>query len=182
MGRTSGEPVLRLHPERRSPLIAIPALAAGPVLLLAGILDPSVTALIVGFGATAFAARSLVILNCGVTEAWPDGLTNRLAGRQAEVAWERVVRFVVVPTLFGRLVQAEERDGARISLAAPRSGLIMRSPGFGDQLNELTRMPGGGREPVPVQAPEPAQAVVAHLVQSALALGFMGALAMALLD
>ncbi|MFI0451120.1 hypothetical protein [Actinomadura sp. 6N118] len=174
--------MLRLRPEWRSPFIALPALAAGPVLLLAGVLDPSATALITGFGATAGAVRSMVILNRGVTEAWPDGLTNRLAGRQAEVTWERVVRLVVVPTVFGRLVQAEERDGARISLAAPRSGLIMRSPGFRDQLDELTRMPGGGREPVPVHTPEPAQAVVAYLVQTALALGFIGAIAIALLN
>ncbi|GAA2603323.1 hypothetical protein SMC26_03480 [Actinomadura fulvescens] len=181
MGRTSAEPVLRLRPRWRSPVIVFPALAAGPALLLAGVVEPSATALFSGFAATAVAARNLVILRRGVTEAWPDGLTNRLAGRQAEVAWEGVVRLVVVPTLFGRLVQAEERDGARISLAAPRSGLVMHSPGFGERLDELTRMPGGGRAPVPVHTPALGRIVVAYLVQTTLALAFVGAVIVALL-
>ncbi|MFG2005815.1 hypothetical protein ACGFNU_42370 [Spirillospora sp. NPDC048911] len=174
--------MLRLRPEWRGPLTAAPVLAAGPLLLLAGILTTSPVALFIGLGATAVAVRSLVILKRGVTEAWPDGLTNRLAGRQAEVAWERVVRFVVMPTLVGRLVQAEEIDGARISLAAPRSGLVLRSPGFDEQLDELRRMPGGNREPVLVHSPAPVRAAVAYAAQAVLALGFIGAIAMALFD
>ncbi|XVQ14632.1 hypothetical protein ACQP1W_19500 [Spirillospora sp. CA-255316] len=175
--RIGGGPVLRLRPRGRHVLLAVPPAVAGPALVCAGAWLPSSTLLLVGIGLTGVLLRSALILYGGLTEAWPDGLSNRLVGSAAETPWERVEGLVVTRTLFGRSVQVEERDGARISLAAPRSGLLLRSPAFAADLERLRRMPGGGRRPVPVRFAASAPVIV---VQGALMAGFLGAMLLAL--
>nr|BFE38742.1 hypothetical protein GCM10010200_109930 [Actinomadura rugatobispora] len=168
---------MRLRPRGRHVLLAVPPALAGPALVCAGAWMPSSTLLLVGLGLSGALLRSALILCGGLTEAWPDGLSNRLVGRAAETPWERVDALVVTRSLFGRSVQVEERDGARISLAAPRNGLLLRSPGFDADLERLRRMPGGGRRPVPVRLAASAPAIV---VQGVLMAGFLGAMLLAL--
>ncbi|GAA1537208.1 hypothetical protein GCM10009678_19570 [Actinomadura kijaniata] len=176
MNGTSG--ALRLRPNGRSPLIVVPVLITGPALLLVGWTQPSATASLVGFGMTIYALRNLLILYQGRLEVWPDGLVNRLAGQRAEVTWERADRLLVIRTLFGRYAQLEERGGPRVSLAAPRTSLIMHTPRFDAVLNDLSRMPGGCRSPVPVHRTVPLPAIT---VQGILVLSVVGAVVVAVL-
>lgn len=66
----------------------------------------------------------------GRTEAGPEGLRNRLVMRTRTRAWHDIAMLVVVPTLFGRIVQVVGTDRKRFSLAAPRDGLLARGPGL----------------------------------------------------
>jgi hypothetical protein len=95
--------------------------------------------------------RAMLIVIRGYVEAWPDGLYSRLTLRPVPLVWERIDRLEVVPTLFGRFVQVVEREGSRISLGAPRSGLFVRGAGFAHALDRLQAVPGGGRQPLPVR-------------------------------
>ncbi|MFC9972638.1 hypothetical protein ACFVH6_17295 [Spirillospora sp. NPDC127200] len=169
---------LRLRPRRRGVHTVVPTLLAGPALLLIGWTQPSATACLVGCGMSLYALRSLLILQRGYTEAWPDGLVNQLAGHRAEAAWERASRLIVVRTLFGRYVQSEGHDGGRISLAAPRTGLLVHTPDFDAALSALSRMPGGRRAEVPIETETALPAVV---VQSVLVVGFLSAVVVAVL-
>lgn len=171
-------PGLSLRPRWRPALITLPVLAAGPLLLVIGVQQPSLTALAAGLGLTAYAVRNAVMVLRGFTEVWPDGLYNQLAAYPAEVSWERVERLVVMRTLFGRYVQVEERDGQRISLAAPRSGLITRSPNFDAHLNVIGAMPGGARPPIPAQR---AQQITMIVSQAVLTLAICAAVVAAVL-
>ncbi|WP_067477148.1 hypothetical protein [Actinomadura hibisca] len=171
-------PRLRLHPERRSLAIIAPTLLTGPALLLIGWTQPSATACLVGCGMSLYTLRGLLILQRAYTEAWPDGLVNQLAGNQAEAAWEHTTRLIVMQTLFGRYVQLEKRSGERISLAAPRTGLLLHTPDFDATLLTLSQMPGGSRTTIPIQTETVLPAVV---VQSVLVVGFLSAVLVAVL-
>ncbi|MBO2454531.1 hypothetical protein J4573_46110 [Actinomadura barringtoniae] len=156
--------VVSLRPRWRTALITLPVLAAGPLLLVIGVQQPSLTAFAAGIGLTGYAVRNAMMVLRGFTEVWPDGLYNQLAAYPAEVAWERVERLIVMRTLFGRYVQVEERDGQRISLAAPRSGLITRTPDFDAHLTTIGAMPGGSRPPIPAQRTQPIPMIVSQAV------------------
>ncbi|MFD0692038.1 hypothetical protein [Actinomadura fibrosa] len=155
---------LRLAPSRRPFVQVVLLTAVGPVLGVAAEVLRVQTAgrnadahaigtilVFVGAVVTLVCVRSLAITVRGFTEVWPDGLYNRLVGRVARVTWEQAERFEVVPTPFGRFVQVVIDDGARISLAAPRAGLLIRSDEFDRRLSDLCSRPGGGRAPVAVR-------------------------------
>ncbi|MEU5880414.1 hypothetical protein [Spirillospora sp. NPDC047279] len=178
MSLSAEGPVLRLRPERRSALVTVPVLLAGPALLVVGAAQPSSTALLVGLGLTGYTLRDLVIMAWGFTEGWPDCLRNRLAEGRTEVAWETVERLVIMHGLFGRHVRMEARNADRVSLAAPRTGLITRSPDFDAELLALRAMPGGNRGPLHVQTAASAPLIA---VQVLLLLGFVGAVLIAVL-
>jgi hypothetical protein len=105
----------------------------------------SATGLYVGFALTLYALRNLLLIQYGTTALWPDGLENRLVGATASVPWEQVQRLIVVPTMFGRFLQIEMSCGSRITLAAPRSGLLARAGDFDRDLDLIRQAPGGGR-------------------------------------
>jgi hypothetical protein len=178
MDKPTAEPGLSLRPRWRPAAITLPVLVAGPVLLVVGVAQPSITALAAGLGLTAYAVRNALMVLRGFTEVWPDGLYNQLAGYPAEVVWERVERLVVMRTLFGRYVQVEQRNGERISLAAPRSGLITRSPDFDAHLTVISGMPGGNRPPIPARRGQPVTMIFS---QALLTLGLCAAVVVAVL-
>lgn len=171
------EPPVRLHPRWRSPSLVVPLLMGGPLVLALGFAERSAIGGYAGFFLILYSARAAILMNRGFTEAWPDGLYNRLTGRRAAVAWERVERLVVEPTLFGRYVQVEERDGERITLAAPRAGLIADGRQFEADLARLRAMASGGRAMPPLHSASRAPAVILQLL---LLSGIIGAVATAI--
>jgi hypothetical protein len=60
------------------------------------------------------------------TEAGPAGLRNRLGLATTVVSWSDIDEFVVVPTLFGRVVRVTRPPRRPFTLAAPREGLLGR--------------------------------------------------------
>lgn len=95
-------------------------------------------------------AHSFVMARHSHLEIWPDGLTTHQAGRATAVCWEQIERLVIVPTVFGHRLAADERDGRRTLLAAPRSGLLLGGREFRDEVERVRLMPGGTRTPPPV--------------------------------
>ncbi|MGK5551422.1 hypothetical protein ACSNOI_07385 [Actinomadura kijaniata] len=67
---------------------------------------------------------------------------------------------MVIRILFSHYGQLEERGGARVSLAAPRTGLIVHTPRFDTVLKDLSRMPGGNRRPAPGHRAVPMPAIL----------------------
>nr|BFE30379.1 hypothetical protein GCM10010200_026300 [Actinomadura rugatobispora] len=102
--------------------------------------------------------QALLILKLlrGSTKADESGLRNRLILRTRTVAWGDVVRFSVMPTLFGRIVQVEVREGKGFFLAAPREGLLGRDRGMDAALETMRALAGHGRLTV---VPNPVRAV-----------------------
>lgn len=161
---TSGSALLALSPARRPMAVVVPAAAAGPVLMIAGEWiristvphhtgPHRIGTVLVFLGLVLILAcgRALLITTRGMTEAWPDGLYNRLGGPRAEVTWEQVDKLEVVPRLTGRVVQVVNRDGSRITLAAPRIGLFAQATSFDQSLRDLCAAPGGHRPPLPAE-------------------------------
>ena len=60
------------------------------------------------------------------TVAGPAGLRNRLGLATTVVSWGDIEEFVVVPTLFGRVVRVTRPPRRQFTLAAPREGLLGR--------------------------------------------------------
>jgi hypothetical protein len=157
--------VQRLSPSWRNALVSIPVLAAGPALVLLACQVSSATGLYAGLALSLYALRTLLLIQCATTRLWPDGFENRLLGAEASVPWEQVERLIVVPTLFGRFLQVELAEGSRITLAAPRSGLLSRAEDFDRDLTLIREAPGGGRarlrlERSPLAGQPSAQAVL----------------------
>jgi hypothetical protein len=125
----AGAEPLSVRPSRRPLLWIVPlgvALTAGWILTL----DHGPLIFLAGF-LLVFPLYLFVLavhLLAGRTDAGPDGLRNRHILRATTMPWQDVKRFVIVPTLFGRIVQVVRPNGKRITLAAPREGLLGRDP------------------------------------------------------
>lgn len=145
--------MLTLRPTPRPAIVIIAITIAGPALIMVGTWARSESTLLVGLWLMFYCTRSALILTVGVTRLWPDGLDNRLVGRQASVPWEQVERVVLVRTLFGRFLQVEERQGSRITLAAPRSGLLVTAKDFDADLRKIRESPGGRRPSLRIDTP-----------------------------
>lgn len=130
--------------------VVVPVLALGPAAVAVGALTHWAAAVFAGGIMSFCTARDLLLTRRGVVEAWPDGLATRMVGRRTEVCWERVERLVVVPTFLGRRLAIDDRAGRRTTLAAPRSGLLLRGAAFSEDLERLRTMPGGERISPPV--------------------------------
>ena len=137
--------VQRLNPSWRNALVSIPVLAAGPALIVLAVQVASATGIYAGLALSVYALRNVFLIQCGTTALWPDGIENRLVGATASVPWEQVERLIVVPTVFGRFLQIEVAEGSRVTLAAPRSGLLARAKDFDRDLRLIQQAPGGGR-------------------------------------
>lgn len=164
MGRPTSESApLVLTPVLRPATVVGVSAAAGPALMIVGqwmqITRAShsgvhaIGAVLVFLGAVLVVAcgRALLITRRGFVQAWPDGFYNRLVGARAQVTWEQVDRFEVIPRLTGRVVQAVNQDGSRITLAAPRTGLFAQATSFDQSLRELSASPGGHRPSVLIE-------------------------------
>lgn len=135
----------RLNPSWRHAFVSIPVLLAGPALVVLAFQVASATGVYAGLALSGYAIRNLILIQCGTTALWPDGIENRLVGATATVPWEQVERLIVVPTMFGRFLQIEVSGGSRVTLAAPRSGLLARAKDFDRDLRLIQHAPGGGR-------------------------------------
>lgn len=116
---------LSLRPSRRPLAWIIPVavvLAAGDTLL-AGV---SLPLFMIGLVLVALLLRLAFRLLRGRTEAGPHGLRNRFGLATTVVAWSDVEEFVIVPTLFGRIVRVVRPPRRRFTLASPRDGLLGR--------------------------------------------------------
>lgn len=144
----------------------LPVVVSGPVLTTVGLIIDWAGLAIAGGWLIFACAHALLVERQGRLEIWPDGLTNRQVGRPAEICWERVDRLVIVPTLFGRHLVADEYDGHRTVLAAPRAGLFFDGGQFHHEVEQIRMMPGGTRTPPPVFT-APALTTSARLIQFA---------------
>lgn len=159
-------PSLVLRPRRRRLALVIPVVAAGPGLATIGLITNSPGVTVAGGWLISAWAHALFLERRGRLEVWPDGLTTQLVGRPTEVCWERVERLVLVPTLFGRHLAADEYGGHRTVLAAPRAGLFFDGREFHDEVERIRMMPGGNRTPPPVFT-SPALTTSTRLIQLA---------------
>ncbi|MGH3664304.1 MAG: PH domain-containing protein [Micromonosporaceae bacterium] len=104
-------------------------------------------------------------LSRGRTEAGPDGLRNRMMVRTMTIDWADVDRFVITPTMFGRVLQVARKTGKQISLAAPREGLLAREPEF-QAYAEKMRALAAQRTPEPPAITEPVSQRAMRIVYS----------------
>ncbi|MCP9952082.1 hypothetical protein [Actinomadura madurae] len=81
----------------------------------------------------------------GYTEADEFRLRSRLVFRTRTMRWSDAVRFSVIPTLFGRVVQVQPGEGKKFFLAAPRDGLLGREPGMDATLNTMRALADVGQ-------------------------------------
>lgn len=176
---TDGMPAtLVLRPRRRPLAVVTPVLAAGPALVIVGLITHVAAAVYAGALLSFHSAQELLVARRGIVEAWPDGLATRLVRGQTELCWEKVDRLVIVPGTFGRRLAADEFDGHRTMLAAPRSGLLFSDHDFTRDVELLRAMPGGERAHPPVFT-APAAVTKARLAHIGFALALGLALGMA---
>ncbi|XVQ09928.1 hypothetical protein ACQP1W_46680 [Spirillospora sp. CA-255316] len=162
-GSDRDEPVppaepLSLRPSRRPLIWLLPVFAVGAWSLLTDTFGGSNLAFAFGYLAAVVLFQALLILKLlfGFTEADGSGLRNRLIFKTRTVPWSEVGRLSVMPTLFGRIVQVEVRDGKGLFLAAPRDGLLGRDPGMAATLEAMRALAGPGRVKV---VPNPVRTV-----------------------
>lgn len=171
------EEPLRLCPAWRRARRVAPLLMVGPAVFFLGLALRSAIGAYAGGFLTLYSARASLVMKRGFTEAWPDGFYNRLGGRRVSVPWEKVKWIIVEPTLFGCYVQVEKGDGERLTLAAPRSGLVADGRTFEADLDRLRAKPGGGRDVLPLHQ---ASRIPAVIVQLTLLTGIVGAVLIAI--
>jgi hypothetical protein len=149
---------LSLRPSRKPLVWLLPVFAVCAWLLVTETFGGSNLAFAFGYLAAVLLFQGLLILKLllGFTVADGSGLRNRLFFRTRTVPWSEVARLSVMPTLFGRIVQVEVREGKGLFLAAPRDGLLGRDPGMAATLEAMRALAGPGRVKV---VPNPVRTV-----------------------
>ncbi|REE95998.1 hypothetical protein [Thermomonospora umbrina] len=143
---------LSLRPSRRPLLWVLPAIAVLAAAVVTMGDQVSLLLVVMGMAGASLSFFRLALLQAfGRTEANADGIANRLVLRTARVPWRELDRFLVMPTVFGATVKIVRIDGRRVTLAAPRSGLLGRDPEMAETLRALrvlAQANGGGNAAV----------------------------------
>ncbi|MGH3382778.1 MAG: hypothetical protein ACRDP6_49435 [Actinoallomurus sp.] len=115
---------LSLRPSRRPLVWIVPLLVA--LVALVPLLDLAFPLIAIVVLPAAYLLHLASRLLWARTVAGPAGLRNRTGFKTTVISWSDIEEFVVVPTLFGRVVRVTRPPGRQFTLAAPREGLLGR--------------------------------------------------------
>jgi len=161
---------LSLRPSRRPLLWIVPLLVALAALM--PLLDYSAALAAIVVVPAAYLLHLASRLLWARTVAGPAGLRNRVGFKTTVVSWSDIEEFVVVPTLFGRVVRATRPPGRQFTLAAPREGLLGRDASLGSSVAVMRALAAvDGRPPRVRTLPDRVRVVWCVLLALTLAFG-----------